>query len=130
MSFRLAMILILGLTTVAMLGCRTAPVYDVADAPVVANKSGYTLDDVRNAIMRAGSMLGWQMNEVDPNTIEGTLHLRSHMAQVEIPFSEETYSILYKDSSNLNYDGKIIHRNYNGWIQNLDRAIKVQLSTL
>jgi hypothetical protein len=130
MNQKLVIALLIGLFTVAMAGCRTAPVYDVTDAPIVANKPSYTLDDVRKAIQRAGSSLGWQMQEVDPNTLEGTLHLRSHMAQVDIPYTKENYSIAYKDSSNLKYDGKIIHSNYNGWIQNLDRAIKVQLNTL
>ena len=34
------------------------------------------------------------------------------------------------DSSNLQYDGKTIHSNYNGWIQNLDKAIRTQLTLL
>jgi hypothetical protein len=32
------------------------------------------------------------------------------------------------DSTNLNYDGTNIHRNYNGWITNLDKAIRSQLT--
>jgi len=52
------------------------------------------------------------------------------MAQVDIKYSTIAYSITYKDSSNLKYDGTKIHSNYNGWIQNLDKAIKIQLSTM
>ena len=37
---------------------------------------------------------------------------------------------LYKDSANLHYDGKTIHSNYNGWIQNPDKAIRTQLDML
>jgi hypothetical protein len=111
-------------------GCRTAAVYDVVDAPVVGPAGGQksTSAQVRNAIMRAGSGLGWEIKEVQPFLLEGTLHLRTHMARVSIPYSAERYSIVYKDSENLQYDGKMIHSNYNGWVQNLDKAIKSQLA--
>jgi hypothetical protein len=130
MKAKLVALLVLGFAFAGLTGCRTAPVYNVVDTPVVANKTDVSLDDMRKAIIRAGSTLGWQMREMGPNNIRGTLHLRTHMAQVDIPYTSERYSIVYEDSSNLRYDGKIIHRNYNGWVQNLDHAIKVQLNTL
>ena len=45
-------------------------------------------------------------------------------------FIKGSYSIDYKNSLNLKYDStkNTIHKNYNGWIQNLDNAIQVQLS--
>jgi hypothetical protein len=49
---------------------------------------------------------------------------------VDIPYSAKSYSITYKSSSNLNYDGTTIHSNYNGWVQNLHKAINTQLNTL
>ena len=47
-------------------------------------------------------------------------------------YSTKAYSIVYKDSQNLDYNGttKTIHRAYNGWVQNLDRGIRTQLSLL
>jgi len=121
--------LLIGIAAAGLAGCRIGPVYDVVDAPVIEPASGpkLTADQVRQAIIRAGSTLGWQIKEIQPFLLEGTLHLRTHMAKVNIPYSTERYSIVYKDSSNLNYDGKNIHTNYNGWIQNLDKAIKVQM---
>ena len=59
----------------------------------------------------------------------GTLALRTHVAVVDIQFDSKTYSIKYKDSTNLDYTGNSIHKNYNGWIENLDNAIRVQLGT-
>jgi hypothetical protein len=35
-----------------------------------------------------------------------------------------------KDSTNLDYDGNTIHKNYNGWVENLDKAIRVQLAKI
>ncbi|RDH88505.1 MAG: hypothetical protein DIZ78_00800 [endosymbiont of Escarpia spicata] len=131
MKQKLLGVLIVGMVTLFLAGCpHQAMVYNVEDASVVANKDGVTMDDVRKAIIRAGATLGWNMNDKGSGLVEGTIHLRSHMAQVDIPYDAQTYSIKYKNSDNLKYDGEKIHSNYNGWIQNLDRAIKAQLSTL
>jgi len=121
--------LLIGIAAAGLAGCRIGPVVDIVDAPVIQPAGGQklTADQVKIAIMRAGATLGWQMKEVQPFLLEGTLHLRQHMAQVNIPYSAERYSIVYKDSSNLNYDGKNIHTNYNGWVSNLNKAIQVQM---
>jgi hypothetical protein len=113
-------------------GCRgAAPVYNITSTPVVTNKPA-TIDDVQKAISRAGVTLGWHMAPLEPGRMEGVLVLRTHRAVVDIAYDMRMYSIQYKDSSNLNYDpdGKTIHANYNGWIQNLDKAIRAQLSLL
>ncbi len=120
---------LIGIAAAGLAGCRVAPVMDIVDAPVIEPGGGQklTAEQVKLAIQRAGATLGWQIKEVQPFLLEGTLNLRSHMAQVNIPYSAQRYSIVYKDSQNLNYDGKQIHSNYNGWVQNLDKAIKVQM---
>ena len=113
-----------------LVGCRTAPVYNVTDAPVNSSSGSPTLEDMSQAITKAGVGLGWQMKPVEPGYTIGTLYLRSHMAQVDIKYNAQSYSITYKDSSDLNYDGEVIHKNYNGWIQNLDNRIRAELSAL
>ncbi len=110
-------------------GCRTAPVMDIEESPITVSGK-YTQDDVRKAIIRAGASLGWRMKDIKPGHMEATLLIRKHMAKVDIFYNKSNYSIKYKDSSNLNYDGANIHSNYNGWIQNLDRAIQAQLAVL
>ena len=87
-------------------------------------------DSVGKAILRAGGSLGWVMKKVKDGKLVGTLMLRKHVAIVAIDYSAKSYSIHYKDSQNLNYDGTNIHSNYNGWVQNLNRAIQSQLSML
>ena len=112
-------------------GCRgNAPVYNVTDSPVAASKPNPGLDEVGKAIMRAGAGLGWQMRQTKPGHILGTLNLRKHVAVVDVNYSVKSYSIQYKDSTDLGYDGQNIHPNYNGWIQNLDKGIRAQLSVL
>jgi len=110
--------------------CRSNPVYNVSGAPVTTSTRNYSLGDVRGAILQAGASLGWQMKIVRPGLIVGTLYVREHMAKVEIPYDRNTYSILYRDSNNLDYDGANIHGNYNGWVQNLSNAINARLSVL
>ena len=108
--------------------CAGAPVYNVSASPVNTNSSKPTLEEVGKAIKTAGIGLGWQMKEMKPGHIVGTLNLRSHQAVVDINYTTKSYDIAYKDSSNLNYNGGTIHKNYNSWVQNLDRRIQAQLS--
>ena len=128
-NIKLGLIIAAGILLVA--ACAPAPVLNISKAPV-QTVSGHkaSLDEVGNAITRAGVALGWQMQTVKPGNIVGTLNLRGHTAVVDITYDTKTYSITYKDSTNLKYNGEKIHKNYNSWIQNLDRDIRAQLSTL
>jgi len=114
---------------VAVIACGTVPVYNVNEAPVPATKK-VEATQVRSAILAAGQGLGWQMSEVRPGLIRGTISLRSHSAEVEVPYTTTKYSIVLKSSSNLNESGGNIHKNYNGWIQNLERTINANLRNL
>lgn len=112
---------------VVFAGC-TAPIKNV-DHEAITTAPNKTLraEQVRSAIMRAGAALGWVIKDNGPNALVGTLNLRKHTAVVDIPYSATSYSITYRSSINLNEkDGKI-HKNYNGWIQNLSNGIDVQL---
>ena len=121
---------LVGLLALAVVGCRSNPVYNVAEAPVMTSTRSYSTSDVRNAILQAGASLGWQMKDVKPGLIVATLNVRDHMAQVDIPYNRQTYSIVYRDSQNLDYDGANIHSNYNGWVQRLNAAINARISVL
>jgi len=114
----------------AAVACAPVPIMNVDEAPVVtASGKALSKSDVRAAILRAGSGLGWIMKDEDPNTLVGTLNLRTHSAVVEIPYSQRAYSIKYRSSVDLDAaDGKI-HKNYNGWIQNLQRSINANLAS-
>ncbi len=116
------------IVSAAMIACTTAPIMNVTDAVVVAPAGKQlTNEQVRAAIVRAGSGLGWQMTDEGPNKLVGTLVLRTHTAVVEIPYSTANYSIKYRSSMNLYEQGGTIHKNYNGWIQNLVKGINTQL---
>jgi hypothetical protein len=112
--------------------CQTVvPIYSVNDT-VVSTTSGkhLTASQVRSAIITAGTSLGWHVTDAGPGRLQGTLHLRTHTAVVDIPYGAAKYSILYRSSEDLQAaDGKI-HKNYNGWVQNLDRQIRTEISRL
>jgi hypothetical protein len=110
-------------------GCTIAPVYNVQGAPVVANKPA-TMDDVGKAIIRAGTQLGWTITPESPGKLTGRIALRTHAATVDITHDSKTFNINYRDSTNLDAAAGQIHKNYNGWIQNLEKGIRVQLATL
>ena len=108
---------------------RCDPIFNVADAPATsASGKALTNEQVKQGIIRAGVALGWVMKEAGPGKLHGHLAVRKHTADIEIPYSSKGYSINYKGSTNLDEaDGKI-HKNYNGWIQNLSKGINAQLS--
>jgi hypothetical protein len=119
-----------GIAAAILVGaCTTQPIYNVNDEPITTPSGKHlTSSQVRSAIVTAGSSLGWVIKDQGPGRLLGTLHLRTHTAVVEIPYSASKYSIVYKSSENLDEaDGKI-HRNYNGWVQNLDRAIRTEIA--
>jgi hypothetical protein len=122
--------IVVAAAAVLLVACATQPVQNVSQTPIVTNKANASTDDIRQAIVRAGTGLGWQMKTDRPGHVLGTLTLRTHVAVVDIEYDRKAYSINYKDSTNLEYSGSTIHKNYNGWIQNLDRAIKAQLSAI
>jgi hypothetical protein len=105
-------------------GCYVAPINNITNAPVEINT---TQAQVEKAILQAGKNIGWRMNKVSNGLIEATLRRRAHIAQIEIKYNDKTYSITYKDSYNLNYDGENIHGHYNGWVENLNRRINYYL---
>ena len=110
----------------ALAACRNAPVYTVEQAPLNAPKSA-SLSQIGKAIKVAGAQLGWQMQDISPGKMVGKLYNRSHVAEVDIVYDKRNYSIRYKDSVNLKYDGTTIHKNYNSWVHNLQKAIGAQV---
>jgi hypothetical protein len=113
----------------AVTGCNSVPIHNVDQAPAIsASGKPLTREQVRSAIVRAGAALGWQMKEEGPNMIVGNIQLRTHTATVAIPYNANSYSIKYRASTGLDEKGGTIHKNYNGWVQNLTRGINAQLS--
>lgn len=123
-----ALLLVAGFgVSTASWGWGAQPIKNVEDAAIATTKPA-TKAQVKAAIVSAGVSLGWQMVEVSPGLIRGTLHLRKHTAVVDVPYTTTKYSIKYKSSVNLDAQDGNIHRNYNSWVQNLSNKIAAELS--
>jgi hypothetical protein len=107
------------------------PIVNIQSAAIPPNPAA-TMENIGKAVIRAGQTLGWQITPMGPGKAEGVLVLRRHRAVVDITYDTGSFSIHYKDSVNLDYDAqeKTIHSNYNGWIRNLEKAIRAQVSVL
>ena len=108
-----------------------APIYNVVSSPIPPNPAA-TMENLEKAILRAGLTLGWRMTPQGPGRAEGVLVLRTHTAIVDITYDTKAFNITYKDSIKLDYreSDKTIHSNYNGWVQNLEKAIRAQVTVL
>lgn len=116
----------LATATLTLAGCATTqPIHDVVEAPfdLPAGKP-LPMSVISKAILDAGSSLGWSMQPTAPGRISGRLLLRTHVAEIEVAHDTVSYSIKYRDSSNLEAKDGSIHSEYNRWIGNLDKAIR------
>ncbi|MEW6551504.1 MAG: hypothetical protein AB1389_05160 [Campylobacterota bacterium] len=132
MKFVTRILVIASLGLLLFSGCsRKGEVLNINNNAVASTEKA-TIQDVGNAIIRAGVGLGWSMKKVKDGEIQGTIALRTHTATISITYDTKEYSIKYVDSTNLDYNptNNTIHKNYNGWIQNLNKAIQAQISLL
>lgn len=113
---------------VALAGCRNVPVQNIENAPIQL-PDNMTLDKVKKGIVKAGLRKDWDMIEVEPGHLIAKVLVRGkHRAEVDIFFDTKQFSIQYKGSEKLEYDGETIHKNYNAWVQDLKYAIDNEMT--
>jgi len=121
-------IVVVALAALAVSACTTRPIVNVSAEPVVsASGAAVTPEYVRDAILRAGTRLGWQMTPASTGLVNGRIALRNHVAVIDVTYTSGTYNIRYRDSTNLDYRDGQIHKNYNVWMENLNNAIRMEL---
>jgi len=123
LAIRLLTVLII---VVGIAACTSKPIYNV-DSDSFGTPTA-PLSVRAEQIRRAALGLGWQVENVGPGEMKCALNLRDHQAVVAINYTPTNYSIRYLSSANLDYTGTEIHRNYNGWVQNLEKQIRIQSS--
>ena len=122
------------LPAVLLAACVTRPVLNVENASVsgIASKP-LTQDQVRGAIVTSAAALGWTVKDMGPGKLGATFvygHGGRNTAQIEIPYSATSYSLLYSSSTELRAADGQIHKIYNEWIRALTRTINAQLASL
>ena len=131
-SLLLSLVMIMSLALVV--GCmRQAQLQNPSGLPV-RGATGKALSEaqVKQAILAAAKSKGWVARELSPGVISASLAVRNHLAEVEIPYSSASYSILYKSSTNLDYKpgDQTIHNQYNNWVDYLRQAIDARLAEM
>jgi len=113
---------------VFLMGCNsTVPVKNF-DNQTIAQYGDATssVKSVERSIVRAAVTLGWKTKVTSDNAIIATLDIRKHQLVVLITHDDKSFSIEYRDSTNLKYNGTKIHRQYVNWVTNLIRSIHAQ----
>ena len=128
-------VLILLMLTVALcltsVGCRKGVPITEPGNPSISAYGKFTKTQVRDAILRGGSNIGWQMREEVPGVVLGTWNARSNSVTVKIPYSEKEYTIKYHSSENMLDGGDgTIHTNYNRWVDHLNRNITAEIGKI
>lgn len=100
-----------------------ARILDIQDQEIVSRQA-LTVDQVEVSIIKAGKVRGWVMRVQKPGHIVARLSPRTHMVELDIFYDSDSYSIVYKDSAEMNYKKGKIHASYNKWVANLDRDIR------
>lgn len=100
--------------------------------PSISAYGKFTKNQVRDAILRGGTNIGWQMREEKPGVVLGTWSARQNSVTVEIPYTEKDYVIKYHSSENMLYDASdnTIHQNYNRWVDRLNRNITAEIGKI
>ena len=82
-----------------------------------------TMGQVEKAIYRGAVDQGWSVRQLASGRLEAELYVKRYKVVVRITHDTKTFSIKYKDSLNLKYDGTRIRRAYNMWVLELRRSI-------
>lgn len=110
-------------------GCfgRLQPIYEVTDRPIPSAAKILSEAKMGDAIIAAGLKRRWEMERIGRGQIRATQRRQSHVAVVDIYYSNETYTLRYNSSEDLLYNGSQIHRTYNFWLRNLEADIASSL---
>ena len=136
MTLRPSAILVIVLTL--LVGCeRVRPIYEVKDRAIPATFKGLGLKEIEKRIVNAAQATHWLASTVRPGLVRATNSWRRHTAVVYVEYNANSYSIRHVSSQNLlegigrtetAYTGqKVIHRNYNKRVRQLESEIDRRL---
>ena len=126
-----AAILLIALAGLASAALMIDEVENFENVPVpLQGGKPLTSAQVRDAIVAAATTRQWKIDYVRAGVLIGRLNVSGkHLAEVNILYSPERYSVAYRDSVNLNYraSDQTIHPSYNRWVGQFVDAINLSL---
>ncbi len=88
----------------------------------------YSLKQIETAIMKAGADRKWIMKRNGNNTISGSITNRGYRVTIQIPYTEQGYSIEYVSGEEV-ATGKVSKiKNYKRWSVKLNQSILAHLA--
>lgn len=95
-------------------------------------QKGVTLAQMRSTIEKTAQDLGWQLSDVQPGsfTAKQEWGATKHNIVCGVVYDEKSFSIRYKDSKNMSFNGSSIHHTYNDMVTALRDNIKTNVSKL
>jgi hypothetical protein len=101
------------------------PIQDYVDQPISTKSNGtaFTTAEVQEILVKAAIARRWVPRVDGPGKLTASVLVRGkHYAEVTIPFSSTSYSILYATSRELDANEKKrkIHGKYNQWVGSLN----------
>lgn len=119
---------VLVLTAFLLAACGHAPIYNVDSHPVPASAQTLSLSQIEKVIIDAGQTRGWKFQPVSPGKLHAIQDQPKYAAEVDILYSQRSYTILYSSSRGLEEKGGTIHKHYNLWVRNLESDIDTWLA--
>lgn len=119
----IASVAALGLLATSAAWSRSAPIQSIK-TPVLTKA---TVQEVRNAILRAALSKNWQVVEEVNQKITLKYVKKVHIAACDVAYSEKEYTITINPMTTLIQGDNEVHPKYNQWVRNLDKQIQRQL---
>ena len=110
-----------------MLSALLAACVVVTPQTVTKLLNGHSEDKIERAILDSGKVRGWKMTKIRNGLIKGTIDVRGHQAEINIPYSQGKYSIEYVSGSRSATD-KNPPKNYGRWAGKLTGDIEKRLN--
>ena len=95
-------------------------------------KPGVTLAQVQSTIQKTAEAQRWQLSDIKTGSFvaKRSWDANKHNIVVDVVYGLKDFSIRYKDSKQMGYDGNTIHRSYNRMVRDLESGIKANVSKL
>ena len=103
------------------------PPQDYADVPF---QTALRAEQVRETIILSGARKGWKFRDFGAGRLIGTLLVRQHTISVDIAYSGERFSLMYRSSENMRYRDGLIHANYNVWVRELVNGFQAEIAAV
>jgi hypothetical protein len=130
LTFGLIVSITLLLVSAPATSARYDPIYEVIEKPIpLGSGRELSMEQVGNVLMGAAQYKRWSVAKVEEGHLRAEINVRQHFAAIDIRYTQQVYSITYRDSRVLNHDGSKIHRNYNKWIKLIEKEADAKFAS-